>query len=287
MPARSSRELNTSSSSRQGGFSFFSSSSAKYEEAHDLYVQAGNAYKIDKMWKESGDCFCKAAEMSLKGDEKDDAANDFWTASKSYKKSNPELAVAALQKTIELYQQKGKFRQAADREKEIAGILQQEGGDLQGALEAYERAGDLYSSEDAQATANSCFKEAAEIAATLQQYPRAIKHFENVAQASLSSALTRYSVKDYYLKAALSWLATADVVSTKRALEQYTTQDPTFAGTREAKFVESITDAFDGGDSEAFTDAVAEYDRLTKLDAWKTGVLLAIKRQIAEEPSLT
>lgn len=38
--------------------------------------------------------FCKAAEMSLKGDEKDDAANDFWTASKSYKKSNPERALA-------------------------------------------------------------------------------------------------------------------------------------------------------------------------------------------------
>ncbi|KAK4049816.1 vesicular-fusion protein S17 [Microbotryomycetes sp. JL201] len=270
-----------------GGFSFFSSSSAKYEEAHDLYVQAGNAYKIDKMWKESGDCFCKAAEMSLKGDEKDDAANDFWTASKSYKKSNPELAVAALRKTIELYQQKGKFRQAADREKEIAGILHQEGGDLQGALEAYERAGELYSSEDAQATANSCFKEAAELAATLQQYPRAIKHFENVATASLGSAMTRYSVKEYYLKSALCWLATADVVSTKRALEQYATQDTTFAGTREQKFVEAVTDAFDAGDAEAFTDAVAEYDRLTKLDNWKTGILLAIKRQIAEEPSLT
>ncbi|KAK4048463.1 vesicular-fusion protein S17 [Microbotryomycetes sp. JL221] len=270
-----------------GGFSFFSSSSAKYEEAHDLYVQAANAYKIDKQWKQSGDCFCKAAEMSLKGDDKDDAANDFWTASKSYKKSNPELAVAALQKTIQLYQQRGKFRQAADREKEIATVLQQEGGDLQSSLEAFERAGELYSSEDAQATANSCFKEAAELAATLQQYPRAIKHFEHVAQQSLNSALTRYSVKDYYMKSALCWLATADVVSTKRALEQYSIQDTTFGSTREAKFVEQITEAFDAGDSEAFTAAVAEYDRLTKLDNWKTGILLAIKRQIAEEPSLT
>lgn len=73
-----------------GGFSFFGSSSAKYEEAHDLYVSAGNAYKMEKFWKESGDCFCKAAEMAMNGNEKDDAANDFWTASKSYKKTNPE-----------------------------------------------------------------------------------------------------------------------------------------------------------------------------------------------------
>lgn len=225
--------LTTDPNVLQGGFSFFSSSSAKYEEAHDLYVQAGNQFKvrfhrplrltrrsgtareadpltmfalhlqIDKQWKESGDMFCKAAEMSLKGDEKDDAANDFWTASKSYKKANPEcrslscsalfgcwlgrspnsadplarsphlyllhhtthqhtitslshplhtiVAVASLQRTIQLYKEKGKFRQAADREKEIATILAQEGGDLNGALEAFEAAGELYSAEDAQA----------------------------------------------------------------------------------------------------------------------------------------
>lgn len=116
--------------------------------------------------------------MALKMDEKDDAANDFWTASKAYKLSNPEreppslpytsceekpvptrkrvwgesiVAVASLQKTIQLYKEKGRFRQAADREKEVATILQQEGGDLKGSLEAYESAGDLYASEDASA----------------------------------------------------------------------------------------------------------------------------------------
>lgn len=72
--------------------SFFSGSSSKFEEAHELYVSAGNAFKMEKKWKESGDCFCKAAEMALKGDEKDDAANDYWTASKSYKKTHPERA---------------------------------------------------------------------------------------------------------------------------------------------------------------------------------------------------
>lgn len=61
------------------------------------------------------------------------------------------MAVAALQRTIQLYKEKGRFRQAADREKEIAGILQQDGGDLAGALEAFEAAGELYSSEDATA----------------------------------------------------------------------------------------------------------------------------------------
>lgn len=138
------------------------------------------------------------------------------------------VAVAALQRTIQLYKEKGRFRQAADRHKEIAAILQQEGGDMAGALEAYEAAGNIYSNEDATAcvslsppllrptglnsslhrSANACYKEAAEIAATLGQYPRAIEHFEKVAQQSLGSALTRYGVKEHYLKAGMCWLAT-------------------------------------------------------------------------------
>ncbi|GAA5982830.1 hypothetical protein JCM11641_004641 [Rhodosporidiobolus odoratus] len=273
--------------SSSGGFSFFSSSSSKFEEAHDLYQSAGNAYKMDNAHKEAGDCFCKAAEMALKNDEKDDAANDFWTASKSYKKSHPELAVAALQKTIQLYKEKGRFRQAADRSKEIASILQQEGGDLAGAMEAYEAAGDIYMQEDATASANACYKESAELAAGIGQYSRAIQHYERVASQSLSSALTRYGVKEYYLKAGLCWLATSDVVSTKRAIDNYSNADPSFATTRECKFLNAISDAFDAGDAESFTGEVAEFDRLTRLDQLKTTLLLNIKRNIAEEPSLT
>lgn len=56
-------------------------------------------------------------------------------------------------------------------------------------------------------TANGCYKEAAELAGTLQQYPRAVQLFERVAQGSLASALTRYSVKEYHLKAGMCWLA--------------------------------------------------------------------------------
>ncbi|GAA5937560.1 alpha-soluble NSF attachment protein SEC17 [Sporobolomyces koalae] len=268
-------------------FSFFSSSTTKYEEAHDLYQSAGNSYKIDKRFKDAGDCFSKAAEMALKMDEKDDAANDYWTAAKAYKLSHPELAVASLQKTIQLYKEKGRFRQAADREKEVASILLTEGGDLRGALEAFESAGDLYGSEDASASANQCFKEAAELAARVEDYPRAVGHFERVASQSLGSALTKYGVKEYYLKAGLCWLATADVVSTKRAIDGYCLNDPTFATTRECQLLNAISEAFDAGDAENFTLAVADYDRLNKLDNWKTTILLTIKRQIAEEPSLT
>lgn len=97
--------------------------------------------------------------------------------------------------------------------------------------------------------------------------------------------MTKYGVKEYYLKSGLCWLATAvrslslikqylvfrmlidvrfdvqDVVSTKRAIDNYCTTDPTFASTRECQFLNAIAESFDAGDAEGFTAAVAEYDR--------------------------
>jgi hypothetical protein len=56
-------------------------------------------------------------------------------------------------------------------------------------------------------TANACFKDAADLHADLEQYPQAIARYEQVADYSLSSALTKYSVKEYWLRAGLCALA--------------------------------------------------------------------------------
>lgn len=56
-------------------------------------------------------------------------------------------------------------------------------------------------------TANACFKDAADLHADLEQYPQAIARYEQVADHSLTSALTKYSVKEYWLKAGLCALA--------------------------------------------------------------------------------
>jgi len=199
------------------------------------------------------------------------------------------MSVAALSRTIALLTEKGRFRQAADRQKEIGQIYQGDGSDLRAAMDAYEQAGEWYSSEDATATANACFKDVAELAALVEppDWPKAIERFEQVADASLKSPLTKYSVKEYYLKAALCHLATGDDVSMERALSHYVQMDNTFSSTREYKFLDAILQSWKQGDAEGFTNEVAQYDSLTKLDNWKTNVLLKIKRGIQTEPGLT
>lgn len=56
-------------------------------------------------------------------------------------------------------------------------------------------------------TANACYKDAADLHAELENYPQAIARYEQVANGSLGSALTKYSVKEYWLRASLCALA--------------------------------------------------------------------------------
>jgi alpha-soluble NSF attachment protein len=78
-----------------------------------------------------------------------------------------------------------------------------------------------------------------------------------------------------------------DYVSARRNLERYGQADNTFPSTREAKFVKALLEALEQGDEEAFTGVVFEYDQVTKLDNWKTAILLNIKKGIQQAPGLT
>ncbi|KJA29442.1 hypothetical protein HYPSUDRAFT_32903 [Hypholoma sublateritium FD-334 SS-4] len=271
----------------QSSGGWFTSSSTKYEEAGDLYQQAANAFKLEKLFKEAGDAFAREAECRELCKEENEAANAWWNASKAYKRGFPDLAIQALTQTIVHLTRSGRFRQAADREKEIGQIYLQESNDLRKACESYVRAGEWYAQEDATATANACFKDAADLHADLGEYPQAISRYEQVADHSLGSALTKYSVKEYWLRAGLCALAMNDTVTAKRNMQKYSNQDVTFSSTREAKFVNALVEAFENGDQDAFTAAVYEFDQVTKLDNWKTSILLKIKKEIGEELRLT
>ena len=103
-----------------------------------------------------------------------------------------------------------------------------------------------------------------------------------MADASLGNNLMKYSVKDYFLKAGICVLATKDLVSTRRNLERYREKDPSFAGTRENQLLMDLTDAFEAGNQEQFTDKLYAYDQMSRLDKWKTEMLVRIKYNIEE-----
>lgn len=56
-------------------------------------------------------------------------------------------------------------------------------------------------------TANACYKDAADLFAELDRFREAIALYDKVADYSLGSALTKYSVKEYWLRSSLCALA--------------------------------------------------------------------------------
>jgi len=219
--------------------------------------------------------------------ERDEAGITYGNAAKCFKRCSPEDAISALKQAVEILTDSGRFHNAANHMKQVAEIYESDLVDLENSMRAYETAADWYAGEDSTSLANACWIKVATFAGQLEQYEKAFQVFEEVASASLENQLTKYSVKDYFLKAGICHLCTSDIVGTQRALQRYTTQDMTFGSTREYKFLEGLAEAVEAGDIEGFTEHVVEFDQLTKLDAWKTTLLLRIKQSISEEPSLT
>jgi alpha-soluble NSF attachment protein len=73
------------------------------------------------------------------------------------------------------------------------------------------------------------------------------------------------------------------MVATNRALDTYRELDPTFASTREHQLLVDLAEAVEQGDQEAFTDKLFQFDRMSKLDKWKTTLLLRVKNAIEEK----
>ncbi|KAH8947609.1 hypothetical protein BDL97_11G051800 [Sphagnum fallax] len=269
-----------------GGWSVFG---GKYDDAADLLEKAANSYKLAKSWNRAANVYIKLANCQLKLDSKHEAASAYVDAANCYKKSQPQEAVRMLNLAINLFEDIGRLSMAAKHYKDIADIYEKE-ENVERAMEYYEKAAELYSGEGIDSTANQCKIKVAQFAAQLEQYNKAIAIYEDVAKQSMSNNLLKYSVKGYLLNAGLCQICGKDVVAINNALEKYQELDPTFSSTREFKFLTDLASAIDEVDVVKFTDIVKEYDSMSRIDQWKTTLLLraknALKLKEVEEPDL-
>jgi len=148
---------------------------------------------------------------------------------------------------------------------------------------------------------NKLYLKVADLAALEGDYYKAIENYEEVAKSAVNSNLMKWSVKDYFLKGGICHLATnvhrftlhlsrtpltthpQDMVATSRALESYRDLDNTFPSTREHQLLVDLAETVEQGDQEAFADKLFQFDQLSKLDKWKTTILLRVKNGIEEK----
>jgi len=252
------------------------------EEAAELFTKAGNIFRKDKDWEKAAEAYVKAAKSYLQAQSQHEAAGALVQASTCYRQTNTRDAIRVLGEAVDLYSDAGRFSMAGKHQKEIAEMYEAE-HDLENAMHNFQLAADTFAGEsNDSANARSCLLKVATYAAELEDYAKAVEIFEKVASSSLEG-LSKWSVKDYFLKAGLCRLATRDLVAMRQALEKYKDMHMSFHRDRECKFLEDLTTACENFDAEAFTNIVVDYDNISPLDNWKTGILAKIKRGLQNE----
>ncbi|KAG6402058.1 hypothetical protein SASPL_138929 [Salvia splendens] len=263
---------------------------SKFEDAADLFDKAANSFKLSKSWDRAGAVYVKLANCHLKLDSKHEAANAYADAAHCYKKCNTQESISCLEESVNIFLDIGRFNMSARYYKEIAELYEHD-QNLELAIVYFEKAVDLFQSEEVSTSANQCKQKVAQYAAQLEQYQKAIEMYEEIAQQSLNNNLLKYGVKGHLLNAGICQLCKADFVAINKALERYQDLDPTFTGTREYKLLADLAAALDEEDLTKFTDAVKEFDSMTPLDGWKTTLLLRVKEALKakemEEDDLT
>ncbi|THU65163.1 hypothetical protein C4D60_Mb05t00770 [Musa balbisiana] len=267
-------ELEQKAEKTLGGWGIFGN---KYDDAADLFDKAANCFKLAKncillslslssisfsaaiaLRERAGSVYFKLADCHLKLDSKHEAASAYVDAANCYKKISIQDAIQSLNQAVKLFLEIGRLNMAA----------------------RYYKAADLFQSEEVTTSANQCKQKVAQFAAQMEQYPKAIEIYEALARHSVNNSLLRYGVKGILLNAGICHLCKGDVVAITNALERYQEIDPTFLGTREYKLLADLADSMDEGDVAKFTDAAQEYDSMTRLDPWKTTLLLRVKNAI-------
>ncbi|KAK9804908.1 hypothetical protein WJX72_011368 [[Myrmecia] bisecta] len=271
------REAVKKADKKLSGFGFFGN---KYEDAAELLERAGNQFKLAKAWMEGGQTFEKLAQVHLKLESKHEAASTYVEAAKCYQKCSKSDALRALHKAIDYYTEIGRLGMAAKQLRDVA-ETQEKQGMKEEAVEFYLQAANLFQTEDSTAEANKCRLKVAQFAAELERYPQAIEIYEDIARTSVENNLLKFSAKGYLLCAGICQLATLNDIAISTALERYQDIDIAFQGSREEKLLRELAEAVEAADVQKFTDAIAEFDSMTRLDPWKTTILLRVKKGMA------
>ena len=274
---------------------FASSTERKYEDAAESYTKAANAYKVGGCNDEAGNAYQRAAELYKdKLSSLAEASKCLSDAGACLQKTNPNEAVGCYRSAVTLLCDAGRLNQAAKLSKNIAEIFENDGaaaedgdgGDaIQAAIQSYQQAAELFEMEQAKSQASSCLQKVAELSSGALDPPellRAAEIYESLGRQCLESNLLKYNAKTHFLNGIMCHLANGDSVGASQALSRFDSLDYTFADAREGKFAKQLVECVEQFDPEGFATACFEYDRISKLDPWKTSMLVKVKRSIED-----
>lgn len=282
---------------KTGGFlSFLTGGGGGVTDAAECFVNAANSFKAAKNWSSAGDTFLRVAKLHEdQGDSKFDAAQNYGESGMCYRKVDLQKAVDCYRKATEIFVDMGRFNMAAKAHTTIAEIYEAAlgGGEAtkttvlspevckDKAMVEYQKAADHYKGEEQRSSAAKCLLKVAALAAEVEQYQRAMHTFEEVAIYETENQMLKYSAKTHFFQALLCALC-YDIIEAQKALKRYEELHPPFTESRECKFVKELMHAVEISDPDGFTEAVQQYDKISRLDNWHVQMLVKVKRHCGD-----
>lgn len=262
----------------KGGALSFLFGGPDYDEAAELYQRAANQFKLAKSWPEAATCYTQCAFCADKSGSTTDQANFLMEAGNVLKRVSTREAVEQYEKAISIYSAAGRFQQSGKLLMTIAEMYEAEHLTHKEVREYYKRAAEMFELDDhGKTNFSKCNLKVAEYAAQDGELQEAIRIFESEGEKALQNTLLQYNAKERFLQAGILHLAMGDSVGINIAVDKYRALDPRFADSREGVLLGNLAEAFENGDVDAFVEKLADYDNITKLDAWKTAFLVQVK----------
>lgn len=262
---------------------FFGISADTYQDAAEKFQRAGLAFKGSKRWADAAKAYQRAGECFVKAKSDGEASNAYVECARSHVKAGDGHSATEIleREAMPRIVESGRLSQAAKLHQELAETLESE-GQLESAIENFQKAADYFAAENATSSAQKAEHRVGRLNAMLDppNLERASEILEKIGSDSLSNSLLKFQAKNHFFDAVLCTLATTDIVTADAKLARYKEMDYTFPGCRECKLLEDIVQAYKDMNTAAFTDAIFAYDQISKLEPWRTKVLLMIKKSM-------
>lgn len=263
--------------------SIFTSAASKNTDAADLFIKAGNGFKACNLFQEAGDAYWAASQCNTRLNNFMDAATYASSASKMFAKSQQpgarQQALDSVTYAVQLYRENGKQLKAADLLKELA-TMYENSENPESAIEIYEQAASIYNAEDKHTQEAGQYEKIGDLYSKLGNYEKAGPAYKKMAELKIGDRLTQLSANEPLTKAVLCTMAIEDDIGAQLMINDWVVLSPSYERSREKTLIERCLKALEDQDEDAFSTAVFEYDRVTRLSPWYTSVLLAIKRRI-------
>jgi len=259
----------------------------KHETAAGCFEKAAAQFKAAKNAKRAAHAYIEAAKNLERINNELEATTNWKNAATQLAISGDiDEAVKCFTKAIDLYLASDRFNSAAKLQSEI-GKLYEDKKIFGKAIMFYNEAIGSFESENNNIQARKVKLQVADILAKSGEYRKAIDLYESISKDAVDDSLLRWSVKNHLLKASLCQLVLGaqknDMSEATKAFAKYEEWSEIFCGTRENKLVQDLKKAYEDMNTEAFQDAIFEFDNISKLDEFKTSLLHVVLQELKKE----